>query len=153
ARRGRAVRRRQSRHRRALRRRRPEGPSPVKTAWRALAKKKMSLLGAGLIGFFALVALAAPLLAPAPPNARDSYLIPQDGYSPDPVTPTFHAEDGHPAHLFGTTEQQYDLYYGMVWGTRTAFRVALKVVGLSLLIGLIVGGLSGFYGGWVDELL
>jgi peptide/nickel transport system permease protein len=120
---------------------------------KALKKKPMSLLGVGLIGFFALVALAAPLIAPAPPNTRDAYLIPQDGYSPDPVQPTFHAADGHPAHPFGTTEQQYDLYYGMVWGTRTAFRVALEVVGLSLILGLIVGGVSGFYGGWVDELL
>jgi peptide/nickel transport system permease protein len=118
----------------------------MKNALRILKRRPMSLLGVGLIGFFALVALSAPLIAPPEKNARDAYLIPQDGYSPDPVPPT-------KAHVFGTTEQQYDLFYGMVWGTRTAFLVALKVVGFSLLLGLIVGGLSGFYGGWVDELL
>ncbi|MBI4345990.1 MAG: ABC transporter permease, partial [Elusimicrobia bacterium] len=53
----------------------------------------------------------------------------------------------------GTTEQQYDLYYGMVWGTRTAFKVALGVVLTSLCIGIVIGGLAGFYGGWIDELL
>jgi peptide/nickel transport system permease protein len=88
----------------------------------------------------------APVLAPAQPNSRDSYLIPQDGYSPDPVLPG-------PLHRFGTTEQQYDLYYGMVWGTRTALRVTLCVVGASLLVGTALGSLSGFYGGWVDEIL
>ncbi|MBI4375620.1 MAG: ABC transporter permease [Elusimicrobia bacterium] len=130
-------------------------PAPAQTAsektrfqriWRMLRKKPMSLLGFGLISFFALAAALAPVLAPPAPNARDAYIIPQDGYSPDPVRP-------NDAHIFGTTEQQYDLYYGMVWGTRTAFRVALTVVFVSLVIGIIVGGLSGFYGGWVDDVL
>ncbi len=106
----------------------------------------MSLLGFGLISFFFAVSLAAPVIAPAPPNSRDPYLIPQDGYSPDPVLPG-------PRHWFGTTEQQYDLYYGMVWGARTAFRVALSVVLVSLAIGILLGGIAGFYGGWVDEVL
>ncbi|MDE2237176.1 MAG: ABC transporter permease, partial [Elusimicrobia bacterium] len=51
------------------------------------------------------------------------------------------------------TEQQYDLYYGMVWGTRTAFEVALFVVVTSLFIGILLGGAAGFYGGWIDEIL
>jgi peptide/nickel transport system permease protein len=106
----------------------------------------MALLGAGIILFFASVAALAPLLAPAPDNSRDVYLIPQDGYSPDPVRPSA-------KHWFGTTENQYDLYYGMVWGSRTAFKVALSVVASSLAIGMIVGGLAGFYGGWIDEVL
>lgn len=121
-------------------------PSALARAWKLLRKRPMSLLGAGLIAFFAFVAAAAPLLAPPPAHSRDAYLIPQSGYSPDPVPPS----KGHP---FGTTEQQYDLYYGMVWGTRTAFRVALQVVVSSLLIGMILGGAAGFYGGWIDELL
>jgi peptide/nickel transport system permease protein len=111
-----------------------------------LKRRPMSLLGFGLIGFYLSVALAAPLLAPAESGSRDSYIIPQTGYSPDPVLPS-------KEHWFGTTEQQYDLYYGMVWGTRTAFKVAVKVVGLSVLIGVLLGGTAGFYGGWVDEAL
>ncbi len=115
-------------------------------AWRQLKKRPMSLLGVSLIGFFFIVGVAAPVLAPPPPGARDAYIIPQDGYSPDPAPPSA-------AHRFGTTEQQFDLYYGMVWGTRTAFRVALTVVFTSLVIGILLGGAAGFYGGWVDELL
>lgn len=115
-------------------------------AWKALRRKPLSLAGLGLLAFFGLVAAAAPVLAPPPPQARDAYLIPQDGYSPDPRRPS--AE-----HWFGTTEQQYDLYYGIVWGTRTAFDIGVRVVFVSLAVGILVGGLAGFYGGWVDEVL
>lgn len=118
----------------------------LKRAWKTLKRKPMSLLGFGLIGFFLVVAVSAPLLAPPEQGSRDAYIIPQTGYSPDPVRPS---KD----HWFGTTEQQYDLYYGMVWGTRTAFSVALKVVGFSVFVGILLGGAAGFYGGWVDELL
>lgn len=114
--------------------------------WRRLRKKPLSLVGLGLVSFFFLVALAAPLLAPVPEGSRDAYLIPQDGYSPDPRPPS----DEHP---FGTTEQQYDLYYGIIWGSRSAFKVGVMVVATALTIGILMGGLSGFYGKWVDEAL
>jgi peptide/nickel transport system permease protein len=116
------------------------------SVWKALKRKPLSLAGLGLLGFFGFVAAAAPVLAPPAANARDAYLIPQDGYSPDPVRPSRQ-------HWFGTTEQQYDLYYGIVWGTRTALRIGVKVVLVSLILGVLVGGLAGFYGGWTDELL
>ena len=118
----------------------------LKSIWKVLKHRPMSLLGFGLIGFFLAVAALAPVLAPPEAGSRDSYIIPQSGYSPDPVRPS-------KEHWFGTTEQQYDLYYGMVWGTRTAFSVALKVVGFSVFTGILLGGAAGFYGGWVDELL
>lgn len=114
--------------------------------WKRLKRKPLSLVGLGLILAFTSVAVLAPVLAPPEPNSRDFYLIPQDGYSPDPVRP-----GGR--HLFGTTEQQFDLYYGIVWGTRTAFKIGVAVVLVSMLIGMIIGGLGGFYGGWIDELL
>jgi peptide/nickel transport system permease protein len=118
----------------------------LKAAWKVLRRKPMSLLGFGLIAFFLAVAAAAPVIAPPEQGSRDTYIIPQSGYSPDPVRPS-------KEHLFGTTEQQYDLFYGMVWGTRTAFRVAMQVVLVSVLVGVLLGGAAGFYGGWIDELL
>ena len=123
-----------------------EKPSALVRAWKILKRRPMSLLGIALIGSFFLVAVFAPVLAPPAPKSRDAYLIPQAGYSPDPVRPSA-------AHRFGTTEQQFDLYYGMVWGTRTAFRVALSVVVTSLIIGVLMGAVAGFYGGWVDEAI
>ena len=118
----------------------------LRGVWKSLKRKPLSLAGLALLGGFALLAAAAPLAAPPPPEARDAYLIPQDGYSPDPVLPSS-------KHWFGTTEQQYDLYYGIVWGTRTAFSIGVKVISVSLAAGVLVGGLAGFYGGWVDEVL
>jgi len=118
----------------------------LKRIWKMLKRRPMSLLGVALIGFFFVIAVLAPVLAPPEAGSRDNYIIPQTGYSPDPVRPS-------KEHIFGTTEQQYDLYYGMVWGTRTAFRVAVKVVGLSVILGVLIGGAAGFYGGWVDEIL
>lgn len=118
----------------------------LKAVWKVLKYRPMSLLGFGLIGFFATVAVLAPVLAPPEAGSRDAYIIPQSGYSPDPVRPS-------KEHWFGTTEQQYDLYYGMVWGSRTAFSVALRVVGFSVCVGILLGGAAGFYGGWIDELL
>jgi peptide/nickel transport system permease protein len=115
-------------------------------AWKVLKHRPMSMLGFAIIGCFLSVAILAPVLAPPEQGTRDEYIIPQTGYSPDPVRPS-------KEHWFGTTEQQYDLYYGMVWGTRTAFKVALKVVGFSVCIGVLLGGAAGFYGGWVDEVI
>ncbi len=118
----------------------------LKSIWKILKHRPMSLLGFVIIGSFLVVAVLAPVLAPPEAGSRDAYIIPQTGYSPDPVRPS-------KEHRFGTTEQQYDLYYGMVWGTRTAFKVALKVVGFSVIIGVLLGGAAGFYGGWVDEII
>ena len=55
-------------------------------------------------------------------------------------------------NLFGTTEGQFDIFYGLVWGTRTAFKIGLGVVLISALIGLAIGTISAFYGGVVDEI-
>jgi len=111
-----------------------------------LKNNPLSFLGLGLILLFLLTALLAPVLAPVPENSRDPYLIPQDGYTSDPSPPD-------QEHWFGTTEQQYDLYYGIIWGSRTAFRIGLTIVAISLSLGMIVGSLSGYYGGWLDEIL
>ena len=70
----------------------------LKSAWKTLKRRPMSLLGFALIGFFFSVAALAPVLAPPEAGSRDSYMIPQTGYSPDPVRPS---KD----HWFGTTEQ------------------------------------------------
>jgi peptide/nickel transport system permease protein len=118
----------------------------MKDLLRSLRRRPTSVAGFVLIGFFLLVALLAPVLAPVPAGSRDPYQIPQDGYSSEPARPS-------KAHRFGTTESQYDLYYGMVWGSRTAFKVALIVVLTSLIVGVLLGGAAGFYGGWVDEAL
>jgi len=98
-----------------------------------------------LVGFF-VVAGIAPLIAPPPQNARDPYMIPRDGFSTTPRPPS-------DEHLFGTTEGQYDIFYGVVWGTRTAFRIGVVITIFTAIVGLTIGSLAAFYGGWVDEIL
>lgn len=115
-------------------------------AWRRFRRNPLSLVGLAIIFGFLLVAALAPVLAPPPPNARDSYMMPHEGYSPDPLPP-------RPGHRFGTTEQAFDIFHGLVWGTRNAFRLGLVVVTTSVAVGVVVGGVSGFYGGRLDEAL
>jgi peptide/nickel transport system permease protein len=56
-------------------------------------------------------------------------------------------------HLMGTASGQYDVFYGVIWGTRTALFIGGIVVAASAVIGILIGAISGFYGGWVDEVL
>jgi peptide/nickel transport system permease protein len=113
---------------------------------RRMRKNPLSVVGFSLIVLFFALAALAPVLAPPPESSRDAYLIPQEGFSNDPLPPRV----GHP---LGTTQGQYDLYYGIVWGTRTALRVSLVVIAISVAIGLFLGGLSGYYGGRLDEVV
>jgi len=134
---------------------------------RGLFKNPLSIIGMSLIFFFVLVALLAPVLAP-PTNPRNPYMTPRDGFGPTPKNPgsvwktkppelpfwwkTVTGKDEW-VHLFGTAGGQWDLYYGVVWGARTALKVGLIIEGLTLIIGILVGSLSAFYGGYVDEIL
>ena len=112
---------------------------------RGLFTNPLSITGVILVTCFALVALLAPVIAP-PDNPANPFLIPRDGYFADPAPPA-------PEHPFGSTEGQYDIFYGVVWGTRTAFMVGIFITGITVLIGLVIGTLSGYYGGLVDEAL
>ena len=106
---------------------------------------KTSLAGFMLVTFFVLVALFAPWLAPVH-NKNNPYQMPQKSYQIAPQPPSAQ-------NWFGTTEQQYDLYYGVVWGTRLAFEIGLTVTFFAFLLGLLVGATAAYFGGKVDEIL
>lgn len=112
---------------------------------RQFATRPTSIAGFSLLIIFVLVAIFAPLLAP-PKDPTHPFQIPRDGYSSEPQLPS---QD----HRLGTTEGQYDVYYGVIWGTRTAFRVGILITLATMTIGLTLGSLAAFYGGWVDNLL
>lgn len=112
---------------------------------RQLFTRPTSLAGIIILVVFILIAIGAPILAP-PVNPDRPMQIPRDGYRSEPEAPS--AE-----HIFGTTEGQYDVYYGVIWGTRTAFRVGLLITGATMMIGLVVGSLAAYYGGAVDDIL
>ncbi|MBC7130405.1 ABC transporter permease [Candidatus Bathyarchaeota archaeon] len=112
---------------------------------RRMRSNPLSIIGFAIVLFFTLIAVLAPVLAP-PQSERDPYVMPRYGYSPTPRPPS-------PEFPFGTTEGQYDLYYGVIWGTRTAYRIGILVFAVSMIIGIIVGSLAGYYKGLVDEIL
>ena len=131
-----------------------------------LLKTPASIIGFVLIGFFILVAIFAPVIAP--PVGSDPYKIPRDGFSGEPKPMGSEWKRNKPevpfwyktvtgkeewVHILGTAQGQYDIFYGMVWGTRTAFRTGFIVVISTFLIGIIVGSISAYYGGIVDNII
>jgi peptide/nickel transport system permease protein len=135
---------------------------------RGVFTNPLSVTGLILVLIFVLVAIFAPVLAPPVEGAYDPYLIPRDGYSPEPKPPgtvwnllpppvpgwyqTLTGKD-YWVHLLGTTSGQFDIYYGIIWGARTALFVGVVITAVTLVIGMIVGAISAFYGGLLDDLL
>lgn len=108
-------------------------------------KNPAAIIGFSLIFFFLGVAVLAPYIAP-PRYAHNPYLMPHKGFSPTPKPPG-------DQNIFGTTSGQYDIFYGAVWGTRTAFKIGLFVVCIAALVGVALGVIAGYYGGIIDEVL
>ncbi|MBZ9872305.1 ABC transporter permease [Mesorhizobium sp. BR1-1-9] len=111
-----------------------------------LKRNPISLVGVLLLLAFVLIAIFAPVLAPPQEFQMSVYDTPRAGFLATPQPPS-------PEAIFGTTEGQYDIYYAVIWGTRTAFKIGLGVVAISVLIGTVIGSLAAFYGGIVDEVL
>lgn len=135
---------------------------------KGLLKTPASRLGFILIAFFILIAIFAPAIAPSP-TPNDPYKIPRDGFSSQPKPMGSEWRTNTPktvpgwyklltgkeewTHILGTSQGQYDVFYGIIWGTRTAFRTGLIVVLGTLLIGVIIGSISAYYGGIVDMVI
>ena len=104
----------------------------------AVRRRPLGALGVVLLIVFVLCALLAPWLAPQDPAQLDLM-----GRLMGPST----------AHWFGTDELGRDILSRTLYGARISLVVAVSVVGLSLAIGLLAGGLAGFYGGWTDTVV
>ncbi|MGH6861563.1 MAG: ABC transporter permease [Phyllobacterium sp.] len=115
-------------------------------ALRYLGRHPVSLLGVLILLAFILIAIFAPSLAPPQEYQITPYDTPRAGFLATPQPPS-------PEAVFGTTEGQYDIYYAVVWGTRTAFKIGLGVVAISVLVGAAIGAIAAYYGGLVDEVL
>lgn len=159
-----------------------ESTRGIRGWWRSKTMKRfrrnpLALTGVLVVFSFVLIALFAPLITelgrsclrdlglsaatqydyknPSKPAfwqaifaaPEGCYNTPREGFSPVPRSA---AESGT---MLGTTSGGYDIFYGLIWGTRTAFRIGLLVVGISLLIGLIIGSISAYFGGWIDNIL
>ena len=132
-----------------------------------LYSNPLSITGLVILAAFVAIAALAPVLAP-PLKGANPYSIPRDGFNPQPRPPGtewrvrplevpfwYRAVTGRDkwVHLMGTSSGQYDIYYGLIWGTRTALWVGLLVTGSTLVIGILIGSVAAFYGGRVDDVL
>ncbi len=56
-------------------------------------------------------------------------------------------------HLLGTDDKGYDIFVRLMYGGRISLLIGFIVVILQTLIGVLLGGLAGYFGGWVDQLI
>ncbi len=116
--------------------RRPRLPAGVARA-RLAARHQPHLVGIGVMIVLVVLCLAAPLVATHDPTAVDLHMGLQ--------VPSA-------AHWLGSDQLGRDVWSRVVWAGRASLLVTGGVLGLSLLIGLTVGLLSGYGGGWIDDL-
>lgn len=112
-----------------------KAPHTSARLWRSARRQPLAFVGIALMILFIVMAVFAPLLAPYNPAALDLIhrLQPPSG-----------------AHWMGTDELGRDILSRVIFGARLSLTVAVSVVSLSLFLGLIFGGISGYYGKWVD---
>lgn len=108
-------------------------------AWNDVRRRPMFWISAVLIVFVVIVALFPGLFTQVPPN-NDCQLSNSNG-GPAP---------GHP---LGFTKQGCDIYSRIIHGTSTSLSVGVIVTVLVAVLGIVFGGLAGFYGGWIDSVL
>lgn len=105
---------------------------------RRFARHRLALVGGVVTLAIILCALFAPLIAHQSPTAIDIYQI---GKGPGP------------GHLLGTDQSGRDVWSRVVYGARTSLTVGFGAVALYVAIGIILGTLAGYFGGWVDQVI
>jgi oligopeptide transport system permease protein len=109
-----------------------------------LVRNKASMVGLVIIGFFMLMAIFAPVLAPRDPlqiNSGVKYLPPS------------WEQGGDPRFLLGTDTLGRDVLSRTIWGARTSIVVGFVPAFIIVIMGTLIGMVAGFVGGRVDNLL
>ena len=107
-------------------------------SWLAFRANPMALVGLAIVLLLILVAAFAPWLAPQSPIAQD---LAQRLQPPSA------------AHWLGTDELGRDIYARIVWGSRITLTIVALVAVIVGPVGLLVGTLAGYAGGWADTVL
>ncbi len=110
-------------------------------AWRmatALARNPLAMVGVVIIAALLIAAAFAPWIAPESPVGQDlpNRLLPPSG-----------------AHWMGTDELGRDIFSRVIYGARITLMIVALVAVISAPLGLIIGAISGYFGGWTDKLL
>ena len=96
------------------------------------------IIGCLIIGLLALLAIFAGQISPYDPSEIDSQnlLMPPSQ-----------------EHILGTDSLGRDLLSRIIYGARISLSIGIIAVGIAMLLGVILGSLAGFYGGWIDALI
>jgi ABC-type dipeptide/oligopeptide/nickel transport system permease subunit len=118
--------------------------SMARIVWKRLKRRKPALIGLGVLVAVILLAVLAPYIAtanPEKPNLLFKF-----------AKPFTHTADGH-LMLFGADSLGRDVFARALYGARVSLKVGFLASGLSLVLGVVIGSIAGYYGGWVDNLL
>ena len=103
--------------------------------WRTLRKNRLALAGGVVVILLVVIAALAPLLAPHDPHRPNVKKM---------------LEDPSARHLLGTDQLGRDVLSRMIYGARVSLAVGFVSVGIATAIGLVLGSLAGYHGGFVD---
>ena len=118
--------------------------SPWKVVWKRYRKHRLALAGMVTITLIALACFLAPLYAPYDP-VRD--------ISRDENGMILRNDPPSLQHLMGTDNVGRDVFTRLLYAGQISLSVAFIVTFFSTIIGVTVGAISGYYGGWVDEVI
>ncbi|HEY8806447.1 MAG TPA: ABC transporter permease [Candidatus Limnocylindria bacterium] len=115
-------------------------------AFYRLRRNKAAMIGLAIVIFAGILAIFAPLIAPYDPVVQNTKLNNMD--------PLFTGTQyTNPRYLLGSDELGRDILSRLIWSARVSMVVGFIPTALTFAIGLSLGMLAGFYGGWVDNLL
>jgi peptide/nickel transport system permease protein len=117
----------------------PEKENQLLVVWRRFKRHRLAVAGLAVISVFIVMAVFAPLLAPYHP------IEDQDPYTKN-APPS-------PEHLLGTDEIGRDVFSRLLFAARISLTVAFLVTLISRIVGALMGGISGYFGGWVDNIV
>jgi len=106
--------------------------------WVRLKRNKLAILGLFLVVSLVLVALFAEVIAP---------------YDPVQIALKNSLEEPNSAHLMGTDVLGRDIFSRIIYGARASLIIGVVATSISLVIGVTIGAISGYYGGWLDALM
>jgi peptide/nickel transport system permease protein len=112
--------------------------SPKTLFFRRFQKNRLAVAGGIIVMCLFFIAVLAPFLSPFNPNEIDRKEI---------------LEPPSIKHPLGTDDLGRDLLSRMIWGARVSLAVGFVAVGIATCIGMILGALSGYYGGWTDRII
>lgn len=112
--------------------------SPWRMAFRRLKKNRLAIIGLLILSVFAIICIVGPWLSPY--DTLDNNLMNKK------LPP-------NAAHWLGTDEVGRDVLLRIMEGGRVSLMVGIVAVSIEVVIGIIVGGVAGFYGKWVDTVL